>query len=39
MSLRFYPRGELGKQGGNNPGADINPSADQEDAIERVDVA
>jgi hypothetical protein len=22
MSLRFYPREELGKQGGNNPGAD-----------------
>ena len=36
MSLRFYPRRELGKQGGNNPGADTNPPEDQEDAVERV---
>ena len=31
--------GELGKQGGNNPGADANPLEDQEDAVERVEVA
>ena len=31
--------GELGKQGGNNPGADTNPPEDQEDAVERVEVA
>ena len=39
MSLRFYPRAELGKEGGNNPGADTNPPEDQEDAVERVEVA
>jgi len=31
--------GELGKQAGNNPGADTNPPEDQEDAVERVEVA
>jgi len=31
--------GELGKQGGNNPGADTNPPEDHEDAAERVEVA
>jgi len=39
MLLRFYPRGELTKHGGNNPGAYTNPPADQEDAVERVEVA
>jgi len=39
MSLRFYPRRELGKRGRNNPGADTNPPEDQEDAVERVEVA
>ena len=33
MSLRFYPRGELGKQGGYNPGSDTNPAEDEEDAV------
>jgi hypothetical protein len=37
MSLRFDPRVELGKQGGNNPDADA--PEDQEDALERVEVA
>lgn len=31
--------GELGKQGGNNPGADTNPREDQEDTVERVGVS
>ena len=31
--------GELGKQGVNNPGADTNSPEDQEDAVERVEVA
>jgi len=31
--------GELRKQGANNPGADTNPPEDQEDAVERVEVA
>jgi hypothetical protein len=39
MALRFYPRGELGKQGGNNPGTDANPPEDQEDTVERVEVS
>jgi hypothetical protein len=30
---------ELGKQAGNNPGADTNPPEDQEDAVESVEVA
>ena len=38
MSLRFCTRGELGKLGGNNPGADTNPPEDQEDTVERVGV-
>jgi hypothetical protein len=38
-SLRSHPRGELEKQGGNNPGADTNPPEDQEGAVERVEVA
>src|SRR5207249_3054344 len=29
---------ELGKQRGNNPGADTNPPEDQQDAVERVEV-
>lgn len=32
-------KGELGKHGGNNPGADTNPPEDQEDTVERVDVS
>ena len=36
MSLRFYPREEPGKQGGNNPGAVTNPPGDREDAAERL---
>ena len=32
-------KGELGKQGGNNPGADANPPEDQEDTVERVEVS
>ena len=39
MPLRFYPQGELGKQGGNNPGAGTNPLEDREDPVERVEVA
>jgi len=39
MSLRFYPRGDLRKQGGNNPGAETSPPEDQEDPVERVEVA
>jgi hypothetical protein len=39
MSLRFYPRAVLGKEGANNLGADTNPPEDQEDAVERVEVA
>jgi len=31
--------GELRKQGANNPGADTNPPEDQQDAVERVEVA
>jgi hypothetical protein len=31
--------GELGKQGGNNPGADTNPPEGQEDPVETVEVA
>jgi hypothetical protein len=31
--------GGLRKQGGNNPNADTNPPEDQEDALERVEVA
>jgi len=31
--------GELGKQAGNNLGADTNQPEDQEDAVERVEVA
>jgi len=30
---------ELGKQGGNNPGADTNPPEDQEDALGKDDAA
>jgi len=29
----------LGKEGANNLGADTNPPEDQEDAVERVEVA
>jgi len=36
---KVLPSGQLGKQGGNNPGADTNPPEDQEDAVERVEVA
>ena len=36
MSLRFYPRAVLGKEGANNLGADTNPPEDQEDAVERL---
>ena len=39
MSLRFYPRGELWKQSGNNPAADSNPPEDQEEAVETVELA
>jgi hypothetical protein len=35
---KALPSGELGKQGGNNPGADTNPPEDQEDPVERVEV-
>jgi len=36
---KALPSGQLGKQGGNRPGADTNPLEDQEDAVERVEVA
>jgi hypothetical protein len=36
--LRFYPRRELGKRGGNNPGAYTTRREDQDDAVERVEV-
>jgi len=36
---RVQPSGELGRKSGNNLGADTNPQEDQEDAVERVDVA
>jgi len=39
MSLRFYPRGNSESRVGNNPGADTNPPEDQEDTVERVEVA